>query len=38
MYFTHLDPLTTSEKIIKDKVMSICVEKYQHTKIKSIDI
>lgn len=35
MYLSYLDPLTTSEQTIRDKIISLCVEKYQHTKIKS---
>lgn len=35
MYLTHADPLQASEDLIKDKIISLCVEKFQHTKIKS---
>jgi hypothetical protein len=35
LYISHIDPLQASEEVIKDKVISLCVEKFQHTKIKS---
>lgn len=35
MYLAHVDPLLASEDLIKDKIISLCVEKFQHTKIKS---
>jgi hypothetical protein len=35
MYITHIDPLLVAEETIKDKIISLCVEKFQHTKIKS---
>lgn len=35
LYITHIDPLLASEEAIKDKIISLCVEKFQHTKIKS---
>lgn len=35
MYLTHVDPLQATQDLIKDKIISLCVEKFQHTKIKS---
>lgn len=35
MYLTHIDPLLANEDLVKDKIISLCVEKFQHTKIKS---
>lgn len=35
MYLTHADPLAVAEQSIRDKVISVCVDKYQHTKVKS---
>jgi len=32
---TKVDPLVIGEQAIKDRVIGLCVEKYQHTKIKS---
>lgn len=35
LYLTHIDPLLSPQEVIKDKIISLCVEKFQHTKIKS---
>lgn len=38
LYVSHVDPLLLSQEAIKDKVISLCVEKFQHTKIKSTSL